>query len=282
MELIVKPTELELDDYINAGCNAFLFSIDKFSSCITKSVSLKTLKDLINKYSDVDFYLQLDANFFQDDLKDLKRILRELVKLRIKGILFYDLGLLNIVLEEGLDLPLILNQNYLVNNSSTCNYYESFGVKGIVLPSEITALEMVNIKKKVNVSLYVNLFGYQMMAFSKRKLVKDYFDHIKSFSFKKNHDLLFEGKKYSVMENDNGTVFRSDFILNSFDYLKDLKVLDYGILDEFNLPHDNFLIVIKTYNDALVNDNYDGMELDELFDDLDSGFLNKKTIYKVK
>lgn len=282
MELIVKPTKTVLNDYINAGCNAFLFSIDRFSSFVTKGISIKELKKILDKYPNVDIFLSLDANIFNEDLNDLKKTLREIAKLKIKGIFFYDLAILNINIEEHLNLPLIMNQNFLVNNASTCNYYKEFKVSGFCLPSEITCDELLQIKNKVKGSLFINLFGYQLMAFSKRKLVKDYFKYIKRLFFKKEHKLLFEGKTYHVIERDNGTMFLSDYILNSFDYLDKLKVFDYGILNELLLPHDNFLRAYTLYKEALDSNKYDDYCLNNLFDNLDSGFLNKKTIYKVK
>lgn len=282
MELIVKPTKIVLDDYISAGCNAFLFSIDNFSSFVTKSISIKKLNKLLNKYPNVDIYLSLDANIFNDDLNDLKRTLREIAKLRIKGIFFYDLAILNINLEEHLNLPLIMNQNFLINNANTCNYYKDFNVSGFCLPSEITSEELLKIADKVDLPLYINLFGYQLMAFSKRKLVKDYFKYIKRLFLKKEHNLLFEGKNYHIIENDKGTMFLSDYIFNSFSYLEQLQRIDYGILNELLLPHDNFIRAYMLYQEALTNNKYDDYCLNNLFDNLDSGFLNRKTIYKVK
>ncbi len=281
MKLIIKPLKLNLDDYITLGCENFLFSLKGFSSFATKEISLKTLNNLITKYPKIHFYISIDCNLFDEDIPKLKKLLRQLEKLTISGIFFHDLGILNIVKEEKLNIKLILSQNYLVCNSFTCNYYKTFSVKGIHLPSEITIKEINEIKEDTSQDLYINLFGYQLMAFSKRKLLSDYYQHNKKLLLKKEHTLLFEDKKYFIKENPKGTMFISDFILNSLDHLKELKNINYGILNEFNLDHNNFLEAVKAYKLTLSNKK-SKIDLNNFFDDLDLGFLNKKTVYKVK
>ena len=78
---------------------------------------------------------------------------------------------------KNLKTKLIWNQDFLVTNYKTCNFYQKEGVKGAVL-SPLLPEEIEEIKNNTNLELYVNIFGHQLMAVSKRHLLTSYFNYI--------------------------------------------------------------------------------------------------------
>lgn len=292
MELIIKPKNIvKLDKYIKMGANAFLFGMKSFSINQTSVINTKSLLYLRKKYNKgIKIYVSFNRNFFNKDLEKLKKLLIDTDKIGIDGILFYDLAVFNICKELNLKTPLIWNQNYFVTNYETCNYYYEESVSGAIVSSEITLDEIKEIANNTKMNLYINAFGYQQMSYSKRKLISNYLKYIKTISLKKYHYIFEDNRKYLVQEEKNGTLFLSDYVLNSIKEVNDLKECNIKgiILDERMINHKVFFNVLGFYNSALSKKN-SNKELNLLNDNINrlisncsSGFLYKSTVYKVK
>ena len=190
------------------------------------------------------------------------------------------MAVFNINKEEKLNIPLIASQNFLITNHETCSYYKALGCCGATLTTELTKEEIKETCSKVKDLMYVNIFGYQLMAFSKRKLITDYFSYIKRINLKKDNYMKKEGKDYLIKENKTGTFMVSPYILDGLKYLSYFKDAKYIILSEFKIEHISFLKVLKIYNDKIsFKENSDASSV---LDNTSLGFLDTKTIYKVK
>ncbi len=274
MKIIVKNKSIK-------NADAFLFGIKDLSH-ENNALSIKELSNL--KLDNV--FVSIDKNIFNDDLPLLEKTLTELNKLPIKGIFFYDVAVLSISKRLNLTTPLIWNQNFLTTNYSTCNYYKEEGVKGTLLSSEITKDEIIEIANNTDMDLYLNIFGYQLMAISKRKLVSSYFDFINKKIQSKNITIKENNINYFVEESDLGTKFYSPKILNGIKYLKDFEEsgIKYIILDDELIEETKFVEVVNIYKKAL--DKKEDLNLLERdinsILDTSTSFLDQKTIYKVK
>ncbi len=286
MEIVVKPKNIyNLNKYLEMKANAFIFGIKDYSINATSVVNVKTLAHLKKKLpNNVKIFVSIDKNIFNKDLKKLKKILIELEKIKIDGILFYDISLLNLRDSLELKTPFIWNQNFFVVNYETINYYkDKLNVDSCVLSNEITKEEIKEIASNTKSNLFINAFGYQLMAYSKRKLITSYFNNIKKINLKHEHILKDKNGMYMIKEEKNGTAFISKKILNYLNEVKDFKKygVNYIILDEKNIPNKIFLKVIKCFRSVLENKKNDE-KIESLLDNLSTGFLYNKTIYKVK
>ena len=54
-------------------------------------------------------------------------------------------------------------------------------------------------------NMFINTFGYQMMSYSKRKLVSNYFKFLKKINFKKQHKLIENKRTFNIIEEKYGT-----------------------------------------------------------------------------
>lgn len=247
-------------------------------------ISLEELKDMDTS----KIYISLDKNIFNDDLSFLEQALLFLNDFKVRGIFFYDLAVLSLSKKLKIDIPLIWNQNFLVTNYRTCNYYKKEGVKGAVISSEITIDEIVNISRNIDMDLFVNIFGFQLMAVSKRLLLSSYFDYVNESNEDIYHYMSERTGRYGVIENDYGTKFISKDILNGIRYINRLKDagIKYIILDDYGIDKDIFDNVLECFN-LTINSSTDDelLELERKINCLvptSLGFLDKKTIYKVK
>lgn len=267
------------------GAKTLLFGLKDLST-YENEISLEEL----NKYKDKEIYLALDKNMFNEDLPKLEESLKEIDKLNIKGILFYDLAVLHISKRLNLKTPLIWNQNFLVTNYKTCNFYEKQNIKGAVISGEITIEEIEQLAKNTKIDLYINVFGYQLMAISKRKLITNYFNHTKENNQEKAHKMIEKENSYPIIENKTCTKIYTKEVLNGIKYLNRLKQagIKYIILNDILLDEEKFNKVAKIYEEAL-NKNETDQELLErekqikdIINNTSTLFLDKKTIYKVK
>ena len=279
MKLLVKPKHLNLNIY-KKNADAFLFGIKNLSSFQTKEITIRELTKIVNKYKDKEIFIAIDKNIFNKDLPYLEYVLDNIKNLNIKGIFFYDLAVLYLVRTKKINIPLIWNQNYLTTNYKTCNFYEKEGVKGVQISSEITKEEIIEISNNTKLTTFVNIFGYQMMSFSNRKLITNYFKYLNKKNMKLNNYMIERDTKYLIKENKSGTMIVSNYILNGYNELDDLKDIDYVILNEFMINTIKFNKALTIFNNKIKN-NSKG-DINSLFNNLSDGFFNKKTIYKVK
>ena len=281
MKLLVEPCS-KVFDY-NDNVDGIILAINDFSVESTCSFSLDQIIDIKKKNSFLVF-VKMNKNLFNDDISLVKDILIKLNDSDIDGVFFYDLAILEIKRELNLDIDLIWNQTHMVNNYMTCNYYYDKGVKYALLGKEITLDEIKEIIYKSNIVSMVEVVSLPSVAFSKRKLVKNYYNDLGE---KPSKELVVQEKIthdfYSVVEEDNGTSFYLNKITNGtsiikclYDYgCKYIIFREYGIDDFDELINDTY----KYISDGCIDDNYIN-KYKRLGDS--TNFFFRKTIYKVK
>ena len=276
MKKIIYPKSFEQINNLNNLIDGIIIGIKGLSV----NTSLNITKEEIDKYLSLgkDLFVSLNKNMFNSDIENLKDTLLYLNCKKITGILFYDLSVLNLVKKLKLNLSLVWQQEHLTNNYLTCNYYEEKGVELVSLSAEITLKEILEIREKTKLKLMVPIFGYQPMFNSKRHIVSNY---LKTFHFDKKDNLYYmekEDKKYPLWDDDLGTTAYSCNILCGIDEYKCLeeKGIDYVTFNGFNIDDNTFKKVLERFNGD------ERIRIDDLISNLDTGFLYKETIYRVK
>jgi len=285
MKLLVNLKKQELDDYLEFT-NSFIVGLKNYSVNYL-GLSIEDIKNLLDKYKDIELFVSINKNIFNEDINDLKEKLLALNNLNIKGIMFYDLSVLKLVKDLEINIPLCFHQTHMVTNYNICNYYYERGCKYAYLGTEITADEMKEISLKSNISLMTYFIGHPIISHSKRKLVSNFYEFINKDNNNKINIIKEKNKdtKYYIEENSLGTNILTYDILNgskAFLLLKD--ILEYGILDSNLMDDSVFLKVLKLFKDNLNKDLEDNLFLsrvEELIGNYE-GFFFKKTIYKVK
>jgi hypothetical protein len=244
---------------------------------------LDEIRDITKKYKG-EVFVKINSNLFNKDIPNITNILIELDKMNITGIFFYDLAILELKRELNLKTDLIWNQTHMVNNYKTCDYYYSRGCKYALLGKEITLEEISEIVLKSKITCMVEVVGKPSVAFSRRKLITNYY---KDLGEESGSSLIVTEKvtntKYLLLEDKNGTSFFLDIITNGTGIIKDLYDINtpYIIFRESGI--DNFLELLidtKKYISSGCCDNSYVDKYKRLGDS--TNFFFKKTIYKVK
>ena len=277
MKLLGIINDNNYKDYIEKGLDGFIFPLKDFSVDYKRYYTLNELKNYFDN-NDKLGYVVINKMIFNQELTNLKEILKELEKIKVSGILFYDLAIYNLIKEMKLKIPLILNTTHMVTSTETINTYYNLGVKKAYLTNEITKEEIIRIRENTKSELFILLLGYPIVAIRKRHLLTNFYKNINQT--KKKEVLIEEPKtkqKFLVRENNFGTSFFYYKILNLSNFYEKLnKYKDIcGILDLSSFESNKALKIVLNYT------NFNKEKLDLLLG-RNRGFLNRKTIYKVK
>lgn len=209
---------------------------------------------------EIDGYILVNRILEDKDLNLLEKLL---ANSKAKGIVFDDLGIIEIV--KDLPMTKILLLDHIATNYESINYYLEY-VDSVIVSNDLTKDEIEEILKKANKPLVVNVFGLKTLMYSRRLLLSNYaiFHNLK---IERKIDATISPLKYfKIIENDYGTKFYAGKYFNGLELLNCSNVLFYWY-DLIDLEPDKILSLIK----------------DNKIDDINSDmlFLDKPTIYKV-
>ena len=250
MKKLVTVTDLSIIDDLRENENIeLLYPLKSF--CV--GYDLEFTIDKID-----DFVL---VNRILDDF-DLDKLKNILCNANIKGIVFDDLGIIDIV--SNLNIKKILLLDHLATNVRSINYYLEY-VDSIVVSNDLTEDEIKYILDNANKKLVVNVFGLKTLMYSRRKLLSNY-EKYHDLDKKGKYNAKIDNKYFKIVENDFGTKFYAGKYYNGLKLLNLDNVL-YFWYDPIGLKKDEILNII-------LNNDIKNIDTDTLF-------LDKKTYYKV-
>ena len=281
MKLIIEPSTK--DDLYLDYVDGIILSLKDYSIGSNVYYDLDEIKEIV-KTTNKEIFINMNNNIMNNEIEELKTILKELDKLNIKGIFFYDIAILQLKRELKLNVDLIWNQTHMVNNYKTCDYYYSKGVKYALLGKEITLEEILEIINKSKITSMVEVVSIPNIAFSKRLLLTNYYKDLgKDIKYELDIEEKVTKDKYLVKEEDKGTSFFQEKIINGTSIIKELydNNCEYIIMREFNIDDFKELIIdTKEYIDNKCKNKEYINKYKKLGDN--TNFFFKKTIYKVK
>lgn len=286
MELIVKPKNIESINYIDSKFS-LLLPLRDFAVDYETYFTLEEIRKIKEENKNKKIYIVINRMIYNEDIEILKEILLTLENIKITAIFFYDEAVLMLKKELNLSTELVWNSTFMVTNYKTCSYYYDKGVKYALLSNEITLNDMLIIKEKSKIEPIVMLFGYPTIATSKRPLIKNY-NKINNYN-DSDHLLITEKTTktgYILIENKHATTFKKNKILNITSVLNTLveKGFNYYLISEELLDKEIFINILEILKESLDNGEIslkDVREIKQLIGG-NTGFLYRKTIYKVK
>lgn len=278
-KILTIPSNLEEITKTKPLVDGFIIGIKDM--CVNMNYCIEDLS-ILSSLCDKEIFIALNKNLHNNDLERVKELLLELNNYNIKGVLYADVGLLNIARSLNLNYDLVWSKEHASTNVNTINYWNKEGAKYAYVSSDITEEEIINIGKNSKSKLLVNMFGYLPMFVSKRHIVKNYLEY---FNLSDNSNINYiekENKIYPIIDNNIGTVCYSNNILNGINSYLNINV-EYIVLNSLLIDLDSFIIVINCFKNVN-KDNIGEMnkKIESLFSNIDTAFLNRKTIYKVK
>lgn len=236
----------------------FLFPLQGFCVGFIKEYPLEEIES--------GEYLYLNRLLNCEDIKKLKEMLPKIEKL-CKGIVFEDLGILELLKEKHSHLEKILYASHAVCSSFTVNAYLS-EIDTLILSPDITADETKEIIKKSIKPIGIHLYGNLPYMYSRRTLLKNYQNQFKLEN--QNVGIIKEpikNQKFLCVENEYGTV------------LYDPQPLDARIL--LGTSNISYYYLNFEFSELKNIENLEDFLKTKELTNTTSGFLDKKTIYRL-
>lgn len=278
-KLMIIPNKKDIKSLLKIN-NCFLIGLNNYSINFETTFSLDEIKELSKQ--NIELFVAVNKNLHTDELEDVKKILYELEKINIKGLLYYDVSIVKMVNEENLNIPLVWSQEHLTTNYGTINFWKDFAVNSTYLSPDITLQEIIEIRKNTTAKLIVPIFGYLPMFVSERHIVDNYINYFKLNGKKEINYLQKEDKKYPIVDEKVGTTVYANNILNGYqEYLElDKMNIDYVTMNQFGIDINTFKKIINIFKEK--KDNQEIIINELLNNQTSKHFLHKETIYRVK
>ena len=267
-KIIVTPSSLDhMYELTSYNIDGFIIPIKNLSANQSFEVDYKDLELVIDKIKNKEVILLINKMMHSSDIELLRKVLKKTSTLKVDKIMYYDNSVYMLSQELKLNIPLVIYQDHLNLSILSNKFYNDMGINYAYISSDITKEEIRDIKLNTKSKLFITAYGYVPIFYSRRYLLSNYFEYIDK-SYKK--DVFYLDNEYPIKESDFGTIIYSNKIINLINELDKLDFIDYIVMDSFNIDRQEFNeMVNKFINKDKVEDTY-------------TGFLDKKTICKVK
>ena len=222
----------------------FLFPIEEFTVGFEKSFGIDEI-DIEHAYIFVNRLLD------RDGIENFKKLLQNLPS-NIKGIVFDDIGVLELLNTIPNHLTKILFLNHFNCNYESINAYLNY-TDSVVVSTDVTEKEVKEILEKVNKPVTLYTFGHVNIMYSRRLLVTNYNNYFKRnvpSASKLVNDL---GQDFKMVENKYGTVIYTGCPFNGLSYRKSKNVL-YSFINSVFLNDEEIIEII--HSDDNLEDKY--------------------------
>ena len=280
-KIIIVPSSEKIVEKTKNIVDGFIIGIENLCTNICYCINKNNI-NILEKISNKDIFISINKNISDEELELVKDYLLLLNNYNIKGILVYDIGIFNMYKKLNLNYEIYWSQEHLTTNYASINYWNNEGFNGVYLSNDITNEEIDEILKNIDCKTMMTIFGYIPMFVSKRHTVNNYLDYFKLDDSSKVNYIEKEDKIYPIVDNNIGTTCFNNNILNGIRVYLELNI-DYYVLDSFNIDIHSFNKVIEIFkkvNESNINKCTE--KLNRMFKNIDDGFLNTKTIYRVK
>ncbi len=267
-------------------CDGVLISTN-YSTAYNPILKDEEIENILKYQNECNKKVILDISFIVED-KDLDGLKEFILKYKNKNVLFLytDIGVHQILKEDGIEKMGIYDPKTLVTNSFDANLYLDLGLDAVGLSNEIPLDDIKTITDKKQGKVWLKIFGYHQMFYSKRKLISLFLEHKNiECDFKRDNTFIKEETRddiYHIDENKYGTIIYRSYVLSYLREIDKIKDVDYMFVDSLYMDEADFNDALKLFHDVLHSLIDQDMALDylnEMFM-IEDGFMYQDTVYK--
>lgn len=257
MELVVHLNSRKfINDFIEIGIKNFIVGTKYFSCRQALSLDYQELKDLNEQLKDKKLWVLVNALIEEHNLDELVDHLAKLDEIKIAGILFQDFSVLQICKENNYNFEMIYSPDTLNTNQATLNYLKTLGINSAFLAREIPLDEKIMIAKNTDLKTTVQVHGVEYMAYSKRKLLSNYFKETGI-----DHGVLIDDNltiqanavdyRCHIYEDKFGCHVLSEKQLCTLDILSNFSCFDYLYFESLFIDDLKVVEIVSLYQEAI-------------------------------
>lgn len=276
--------------------NGVIVGNNKYALRCSADFSITEIEQLVTNFNK-EVIVNVNKLFHNHELVDLTNYLNDLVKIGVKTIIVGDLGVVEIVKTNNINLKIIYSTETTITNKYFSEFASNLDLLGIELAKEITLNEIKEVcedkQGQVGIAIHGQIYMYQSL----RRLLTNYQDEVEITLADDKEYRLYDSERdvyYPVIENQQGTHILSSndlCMIHKLDDLIDVD-LDYVKLDSYLYKPQDFNHILTLYIQAykqLITDKQDYIEhkksylqqVNEIapYKSYSTGFFYKKTIY---
>ena len=270
MKIIVSPTNYnEAISLIDNGVDILLLGDAKHSTRMTYNCQLDDLRTICNNKKKTEIWVNVNAFFYEQDIDDLEKYLKEIQTLKIDKVVFNDFAVAQIDFEQNLNLSLHYEPSALVTSYGQLDFYQENKINSVSLSNELFLPEVTTIlkNKPANMQLCLQVQGFVLIMHSRWNLVTNFADYLENHDdeYVRNKAIFIreEKRKYKnvIFEDLHGTHMFSGYELCLIKHIKTLydSGLDYIKIDNILQTNDEYNLryykIYRTILDAIANNN---------------------------
>lgn len=246
--LIKNYKNIKYVNYLVIGCKNLSLNA---SVCFT----LSEIDEIYNLVKDTKLKLILNCErlFSNSDLEYVKELFDLGFFYKFEYIMYSDFGLKNFLETLDKNLKFIFKASTYLTNKFDVNLYNELN-DYVVLSSEISSSELIELSKGVNKNVIVDIFGQSACFYSRRPLISNYFKYRNiDKELSNNYHVIEELRNdlLPIIENETGTLIlepKHHVLIEEFKFLENIA---YGLILVHNLSMKKCLCVVKTFNDFI-------------------------------
>ena len=202
---------------VNAGADAVYFGVDKLNMrAKAQNFPIEDLQN-ISKYceeQDVRTYLTLNTIVFEEELDEVREIIRTAKESGIDRLICWDLAVAQLCSEA--DFPFCISTQGSVSNSIAASVYKKLGAVRIVLARECPLEEIKKIRASTDLEIEAFIHGAMCIAVSGRCFMSH---HLFGQSANRGECVQPCRREYEVYENaaDKSLIIGEDYVMSPND-----------------------------------------------------------------
>lgn len=264
-KITVVPSKIEdINIILNKDIDSIILGV-KDLSIYELELDIDSIINISNN-TNKKVIIAINKMIHNSDLLLVKDILSKIKNSTIYGILFYDLGVFNLIKKMNIDKELILSQEHLNTSTNSHIFYNNKGINNSFITSDITFNEIKDIKNNTKINIYYTAYGYLPIFYSRRLLLSNYFNYINKDKLDNKYYIYNNDMQYMLIEHNYGTIIYSPLV-NLISKINDIKNICNMVID---LSYNNDIDIIDSFiNNTTEDTGY-------------IGFYDTETIYKLK
>ena len=213
---------------IDAGADAVYIGADSFGARKKAGNSISDIEEIV-RYAHkflVKIYVTVNTIIFDDELKNVEKLIWQLYKIGVDALIFQDFSLFEMNLP-----PIALHASTQCNNDSLekIKFLKDMNVQRVVLPREFSLDEIKNVTKNVDIETEVFVHGALCVCYSGQCYFSSY---IGGRSANRGECAQPCRKKYSLIDENGNVILKQQYLLSMKDnnlssHLSDL--IDAGV-----------------------------------------------------
>lgn len=236
---------------INAGASSIYISGKNYGARkFAENFTLDEIKETVNiaHLHNVKVYVTVNTLIKEDELENVLDYLNSLYEIGVDAVLVQDLGLIELITKYIPNLNIHASTQMNIENQMKINYIEKKGVKRVVLPREMRAEEIKNIKTSMELEIFAH--GALCYSYSGQCLMSS----LKGGRSGNRGECAQPCRqKYGLSSLNKSKYYLSPKDLSLYNYLEEISKLNIDCIKiEGRMRNKEYLaIVISQYRKAL-------------------------------